>query len=572
MSELTDGIASFFNPTPPPAIEPPSDEEWNELFDEQGLSARRKKAEEKFRDLSNFQIDKLRLRAKTDLFFLATGCLEYDLLSVSLHGHYANWLRENWGERYRMTLLPRDHYKSTVNTIADSVQMALPGGEALPHPYCLGPNIKLLLSHEVKESAARFLFEITQAFRAKPLMLALFPEMIPSRAQHRMNKVELELPRDKHHKEPTFDTLGMGGAAQGRHYNWLKLDDLVGEEARDSETVMKRGITWFDNINSLLTRLKIDGWDLTGTRWAATDTYSHAIKQYGVNKKKSVLSVYDKSEVERIEDGQLIVYARGALENGLPIFPEEFLIEDLNRIRKNPLVWAAQYANNPKSGELTKFKAHWLKRYNVGRGDRLIVFDADGTRTVRVSELDRLVMIDPSVGERGGSDPTGFIVTGTDKRMNIYVLEAFNERMKPPELIDKMFELYVKWNPRLISIESVAFSAMLKYWFEQKCNSLGIFPSIYDYKPGSNRSKAARIESLANYGAAGQLYILEGMHQLRDEWDWFPLGDSDHLLDALAQGPEIWSPAVTETADEVKKAVDSVMESRDLVTGYSVID
>ena len=553
----------------------PSDAMWKMLLDEDILTQKRGEAEKKYRDLTGEQIEGLRKRAKTDLMFLAGGVLEYDLLSVPFHGHLAQWLYGVRYERYKMTLLARDHYKSTLLTITDAIQMSLPNDAGVDYyPYTLGPDIKILIAHEVRESASRFLYEITKAFREKPLMLALFPELIPSPRVQRMNKWELELPRDIHHREPTFDTMGVGGAAQGRHYNWLKLDDLVGEDARDSETVMKRVLQWFDNIQSLLTRMKIDGWDLIGTRWAPTDVYSHAVKMYGVKKDCSILNAYDPRDIETMEDGQLAVYARGAIEDGLPVFPEEFAIEDLNRIRKNPYVWAAQYANNPREGDLTRLKAHWLKYYNIGHGDQLIVFDGESSRRIKTSELDRCILIDPSVGESNRADPWGIVVTGTDKDMNIYILEAYRKQMLPPDGIDEMFRLYTKWNPRLISIESVAFSAMLKYWFDQTCQRLGVYPSIYDYKPGSKKSKIARIEGLSNYGAAGQIFILEGMHQLRDEWEWFPLGENDHILDALAQGPEIWAPGVAEKMGvgmDVENAVNAILEERDALTGYSSI-
>ncbi len=554
----------------------PSDAMWKVLLDEDTLTKRRGQAEDKYRDWTGVQIEGLRKRAKTDLMFLAGGILEYDLLSIPFHGHFARWMWEVRYERYKMSLLARDHYKSTIKTITESIQMVLPNDAGVDHyPHLLGPNIKMLIAHEVRESASRFLYEITKAFREKLVMLALFPELIPSPRVQRMNKWELELPREIHHREPTFDTMGVGGAAQGRHYNWLMLDDLVGEDARDSETVMKRVLLWFDNINSLLTRLKIDGWDLIGTRWAPTDVYSHAVKMYGVKKERSVLYAYDERDIETMEPGQLVVYARGAIENGLPVFPEEFSLEDLNRIRKNPYVWAAQYANNPREGDLTRLKAHWLKYYNIGNDDYIIVFDGEGSRRIRTSELDRCILIDPAVGESNTADPWGIVVTGTDKDMNIYILEAYRKHMLPPDGIDEMFRLYTKWNPRLISIESVAFSAMLKYWFDQTCQRLGIYPSIYDYKPGSKRSKVGRIEGLSNYGAAGQIYILEGMHQLRDEWEWFPLGENDHILDALAQGPEVWAPGRADKLGEamdVQKAVNALIEERCDITGYSSID
>lgn len=555
---------------------PITDADWLNLLDDDVMKQRRKEAESKYRDFSSLQITKLRERCKRDLFFLASAVLDYELLSPSFHGNYMNWLKRMWGQRYRLTLLPRDHYKSTANTIADSIQMALPGGEDLPHPYNLGPDVKILLSHENQESASRFLFEITQAFRAKPLMLALYPELIPTPRLQRMNKLELELPRGKHHREPTFDTIGVGGAAQSRHYNWLKLDDLVGEKARDSLTVMNSVLQWFDNNRSLLTRLKIDGWDLIGTRWSMKDVYSHAIEMYGVNKKNSILNVYSDDEIERMEDGQLVVYARGALENGLPLFPEEFSLADLLSIRKNKKVWAAQYANNPKDGDLVKFDPNHLRFYNVAGPDKIVVFDdVGGSRTLRISELDRVVMIDPSVGETETADASGFVVTGTDQRMNIYVLEAYKKILKPPDLMDEILKLYMKWNPRVMSIEDFAFQAVLKYWFSDKCRALGIRPAIYPFKDksgGGKRSKPARIEGLSNYAAGGQLFILQGMHQLRDEWEWFGAGGEDHLLDALAQGPEIWAPAVVKTKEEIEKAMEMLMEDRDDMTGYSAIN
>jgi hypothetical protein len=546
-----------------------SDALWEALFDEDELNRRRGEAEKKYDRLTMSQIQALRKRCKTDLFFLASGPLEYELLSPTFHGHYTKWLRATWDERYRMTLFARDHYKTTIGTVAESVQMALPNDAGVTsHPYALGPNIKLLLAHEKKDTASRFLFEITQAFRYKLLMLALFEDVIPQKNIQRMNKNELELPRTQFHREPTFDTIGVGGAAQGGHYHWLKLDDLVGEDARDSETVMKKVLDWFDNVNSLLTRLKIDGWDLIGTRWSAIDVYSHAVKMYGVNKERSILRAYYPKDVERMEDGQLCVYARGALEQGLPVFPEEFALEDLNRIRRNKKIWASQYANNPREGDMTRLDPAWLKYYNVGRGDRLVVFEGESSRTVRVSELDRLILTDPTVGEASDADEAGFVVTGTDRNMNIYVLEAYKIALKAPDFMDELFRLYMKWNPRLVSIEDVAFSVVFKYWFEEKCKALGIYPSVYQYKT-RNKAKVKRIEGLGNYGAAGQIYILEGMHQLRDEWEWFPLGESEHILDAMAQGIELWQPAVGERAREMKEAEQIIEEERCNLTGYS---
>ena len=244
------------------------EESFQSLTDGEALKERKRRAELKYKDLSQTRIGDLRTRMKTDLFFLA-NLLGYTRLSPLLHGHLCSWMAKTTSSRYRNMLMPRNHYKTTVCTICDSVQRALPAdGLNLPYQYMLGSNVKLLIAHEVRESASRMLFEIASAFMANELMLILFPELVPEPRKHRVNKWELELPRDsreKSIKEPTFDTIGAAGSAQGRHYDWLKLDDLIGEDARESVAVMERTINWFDNINSLLTRPKHDGWDLIGT-------------------------------------------------------------------------------------------------------------------------------------------------------------------------------------------------------------------------------------------------------------------------------------------------------------------
>ena len=544
----------------------PTAGEWNDLTDEREISKRRKAAEEQYSDLTNDQIRHLRRKCKQDLFFLANGPLEYDLLSSNLHGSYARWLSGTRDSRFRLQLLPRGHYKSTIGTISESVQLALPcDGLEMPYPWNLEQSIKILIGHENRESAARFLYEITQAFMSKPLMLALYPECVPSKRHQRMNKWELELPRQSSSKEPTFDTIGVGGAAQGRHYHRLKLDDLVGEKARDSATVMKGVLDWFDNAMALTTRFKIDGWDLIGTRWSALDVYGHALRKFGIDQDKSFLKV---DVTEKSDHKKLAVYLRGAIENELPIFPEEFDLETLNIVRSNAKVWAAQYANNPKESGLTKFDPNWLKFYNV-KGSYIYVFEGNSSRRVSIWDLERYIMIDPSMGETDDADDSGIIVTGVDDKFNIYVLETVKKRLLPPDLIDLMFKLYTKWHPRYISIEEVIFSAVYKYWFQRECQNRGVNPSIYEYKPGSQRKKTARIEGLTNYFAAGQVYILEGMYDFRDEYEWFPLGTSEHLLDAMAQGPEMWIPRkIQRMHDENMAAEKEILERRSVETGY----
>jgi len=548
----------------------PTDSEWLELLDDTEVNKKRAKAEEALKDLGGDEISYLRKRAKNDLFFLASAILEYDLLSPHLHGHLCSWLEKTRGDRYRLILKPRGHYKTTIDTIAESIQIALPNDDGVvsEYPWTLGPNVKILIAHETELGASRALFEITEAFMGKEIMLGLFPECIPTNKKQRINKTELELPRQQRHKEPTFDVIGAGGAAQGRHYHRLKLDDIIGEKARESMTIMQTTLDWFDNCNSLLTRLKIDGWDLIGTRWALSDVYAHAMRKFGIKMEGSILTAIDMNR-ERLPEGILSAYVRGAVEDGEPIFPEEFSMEDLDEIRKNRKVWASQYANNPLDEELTEFDSRWLRFYNVAPNGDLIIFTGKGgSERVRPYNLDRVILVDPSMGETDGSDDTAMIVTGTDHKNRVFLLEVIRKRLRPPDFIDQLFKLYTKWWPRIVSIEDVNFSGTYKYWFERECARLKIYPNIYPYKT-SNRKKVVRVRGLANYGRAGQIFCLEGMYDFREEWDRFGVIAKYHLLDALAQGPEVWQGGLQEEDfRRMKNAEETLERYRSMETGY----
>ena len=68
------------------------DESFSDLFDPKETREARNKAEAIGQDWSSRDIDYLRKRAKTDLFFLCRGPLEYDKLSRHLHGDLIAWM------------------------------------------------------------------------------------------------------------------------------------------------------------------------------------------------------------------------------------------------------------------------------------------------------------------------------------------------------------------------------------------------------------------------------------------------------------------------------------------------
>lgn len=536
--------------------------DWKDLVSQESIDKAKAAAEKKFGHLSKEDIDYLRWRAKNDLFFLADAVLGYNKITALLHGHICAWLNSTQSDQYRMVLLPRSYFKTTLVTISDSIQIALPsspGDESEKHSIkSLGTNARIMLGHESHEGASRFLYEITSHFASNVKLMALFPECIPSERVQRMNRSELELPRSQHWSEPTFDTIGVGQRSQGRHYDWIKLDDIYGDKARDSRAERETTIQWFDNIQSFLVSLTESHIDIIGTRYSIDDVYGHAMEAYG----KSLVKYIRRIEEYDENTGKLVI-----------TFPERFSVESVAVLRKNPKVWV-QYSNHPYIG-ITKFEQGW-KRYYEWRGrNAIVVFKGNYSQVLNVRDMDISILMDPA---RTGSN--GLIVSGVDSKGNIYILDAIKDSFRDPDLVNLIFSLVQRWWPRVVAIEDVLFSSLYKPWFESEMKLRNVRFMIQPVKrkriPGSGvqQSKNDHIAALSQYFSAGLIHFHESQNALIEEYDSFGALDGNlHLLDAMAYGPQIWRPGVSaEQWNTIKKAEESMLNDRDVFTGYSAIN
>lgn len=532
-----------------------SDDAWKSILDRESIYKAQKAAEQKCDSLDSDTIKHLRLRLKNDLFFLNTGLLGHTRLSPHLHGHLCSWTERNDDWRFRLILLPRGHFKSAIMTIGDSIRVMLTDdlGDS-PWPRNLGPDCRLLICHETDGQASNFLFAITSHFLSNPLLMGLFPELVPSPRKHRINRHELELPRAHVWPEPSIDTMGVGGRSQGRHYNFIKFDDLIGDKARDSSMMMEQAKEWFDNIQPFFSSFAKDHFDLIGTRWDLDDLYGHVMERY---------------------DDQLLRYVRGAEEPNsegeiVPIFPEENTIEGFEILKKNKKIWLAQYANNPQAGA-TEFAKDWKKFFHWSAYNIITIFTGQSSEKINIRDLDITILFDPAM-----SGEMGLVITGTDYKNRIFILDSYKEELKPPQACDLLFRLVARWQPRLVAIEEVLFSGLFKPWLEAEMRlrnkSFNILP-VSPVKGGKALSKQARVRGLASYFSAGLVYFDAKQEKIIKEYDNFGATSSIHMLDALAYGPEVWrKPISKDRMEQYKKKEEELFGNRDILTGYSAYE
>lgn len=517
------------------------------VYTQEDVDAARRIGEEKLGLLTSEQVRALRIKAKHDLFFLSYGILGYDKLSSGLHLQLCKWLESTDGDQFRLILLPRSHFKSTITTISDAIRIALPDDSGTSaYPRNLGLNVRVLIAHETDLSAQRFLGSIRDFIFQSPLLLTLFPEITPQRGRTD-NKSELELNREKVWSESTYNTMGVGGKKQGAHFDYIKADDLQGEDATYSKAEMESLLRWTDNLQSFLVTPKSDHIDFVGTRWRFDDVYSHIMKRYG-----------DK----------LKVYSRGVEEYNHktrqkePIFPEQFTKESLDILRQNRAVFNAQYLNNPSEGAST-FQQEWKKFYRWS-GRTVVVNNGEGDLYYNVSDMDKIIFVDPAVNGN-----FGYCVTGMNTRGEIFVLESHKREFQQPEFVNFLFSQVLKWNPRVVVIEDQLFMVLYSHWLSREMSVRRI---KFKIEPGKtrNKQKEARINGLSHYFAAGQIYFHQEQYDLIEEFDQFGASDNIHILDAMAYGPGFWrKPPNSSAIQSNMEAQRRILDSRDPLTGYS---
>lgn len=536
------------------------------IYSQQEVDDARKRGEARLGHLTSDQIKHLRIKAKNDLFFLAYGVLGYDKLDPVLHLDFCRWLEKTRNSQFRLSLLPRSHFKSTIETITDSIQIALPDdlGTSI-YPRNLGFNVRILISHEIDGAAQVFLGAIRNFIYQSEVLLALFPEITPTTGRTD-NKTTLELNRDRVWPEATFTTMGVGGKRQGSHFDYIKADDLQGESATFSKSELASTKQWVDNLQSYLLTPASDHIDFVGTRWAHDDVWAHIMKMY--------------------EDSGLVIYHRAVEEwnaertKKIPIFPAQydrngkiiagFTEQSLAVLRKNRRVWTGQYLNNPSEGAGTFEESH-LRYWNWYRDRRHVAIfsgdDSDPTSIYDLSDLDKVIFIDPAM-----TGNFGIAITGTTHKGQHIVLESIKREFKQPEFVDWLFMAVQKWQPRLVVIEGVLFSHLYQHWLVREMSSRHTY---FKVEASSTRQKAKeeRITGLAPYFAASTILFHQEQDAILKEYREFGASDDIHILDALAYGPEYWRnpppPGILISRQQAEMAV--MGGDRDRITGYSSI-
>lgn len=451
-------------------------------------------------------------RGRKDLFFFNSGVLGMRDMTVSCHGPLCAYATLNV-KQFKMMLMPRDHLKTSVITIGGTMQKIVQNQEN-----------RILIGNESGTNANRMLRSIRHHAEGNRVFRALYSDVIHKDTRKvRWNDSELDFIREGMYPEPTVDSIGMTGAVTSRHYTHITYDDPISEEAVKSEKVMQDTIGRMSAAMSLLVDPSKDTIWLVGTRWALHDVYSHWQQVY-----RESLGRFVRAAIEFNEK-------TGQLE---PIWPERFTPDVLALKRAtydSEYKWSCLMMNNPRNVELQDLNVDDLLFWEWDAGcQNCLLFNKDGTlkRIVPFDLLDVTCTVDLAPAEKMSSDRNSITTVGVTPWNECIVLESWARRCTALEVIQHLFEVKARFQPRAFGIEDVGYQKVLKQFLRQDMMDRMTYMNIVPLK--ARGKKEQRIRSLQPYMATSRVFIRANMHILRNEMSEFPLGEHDDAVEGLS--------------------------------------
>lgn len=485
-------------------------------------------------DLRTLAIQKIALRCKTDLYFLAREVLNYTKMTVATHQELCDYTTSilpnvpievtdriqkkhpEFDPRKNLLLLlmPRGSFKSSVVTVSFTLQFILNE-----------PNARVMIDSETFSKSKAFLREIidhltsNEAYREVfKAIHGMYPFTTRSAAKLWTDS-EVILPcRTRPLKEPTICCAGIDVTKNGMHYDLIIGDDLHSEKNVTNREQIAQTIDHYKLAFSLLDpgRPMI----LIGTRWHELDLYQHIMdyeaEDFNILKK----SAYN-------EDGSLF-------------FPEVLTHEALDKIkrRQGASIFSKQYLNEPVSDENATFKREQIIRIPWAK--------------VSGRPMNWYLSIDPAYYDPRGtmqySDYAVLALVGMDYQRELFVRHIVRRKMSYSEIINEMFAIYN--DPKFRDIKNmrmileVVGAKSLSYELHNEQKRRGTWLQVKELT-GRKIGKEERIRALAPFYEYGHIYHIQecpNVEEFEYELLHFPTAKHDDIIDAVSTVLEVASP------------------------------
>ena len=474
----------------------------------------------------------IRWLGRNDRFFLL-GCLmmRQDVLEK-------DWCYERCREVEAdpdgwLDLWSRFHYKSTIITLAGSVQEIL-----------RDPEMTVGLMSYTKPIAHKFVDQIRRSLEA-PELVRLYPDILWDRPPRQGWSTQggLTVKRRGNPKEPTLMGSGLvDGQPISMHYRLRIYDDVVVRSSVTTPEQLAKTTEMWELSLALGTEDGGREW-YAGTRYHPDDTYS-AILRRGL--------IRERRRLCEDADGR----------------PTMMTPEHLERLRASmgANTYAAQMLQNPVAAGVRVFRDEWLCRYS---------------KPPARESMNVYIFVDGAKSKGDGADRTCMWVVGYATDGNNYILDGVRDRLNLTEKTRWIFRLHRKWRPNAVIWEQQGPMSDVEHVLDVQERDSYRF-RITPISRGPKDSKRARIESLQANFEEGRIWLPWTLRQqcsdgsvrdimeefVEEEYRFYPIVRHDDALDCLADINDHDVKAVVSWPDGAF-AEDSGMEDSRAVTSWN---
>ena len=228
-------------------------------------------------------------------------------------------------------------------------------------------------------------------------------------------------------------------------------------------------------------------------------------------------------------------------EDEKSIWPERFPKSRIMEIKKefasvgNLNGFYQEYMNIAQSPDMAPFKPEWIKlhHYDYKRidGQNCLVRTKGGEEEIKPVEV--YCGVDPASSLSSTADY--FVVTtiGIDCDNNKYIIDIYRDRISPAEQPQKLIEVFKKYRPRRMKIETVGYQEALRTAVRELMLKESLFiPGLEKGVKPRNR-KSERLLSLVPLFAKGTFFFRPQDNIAQQEFLSYPRGKHDDVMDAI---------------------------------------
>jgi hypothetical protein len=513
---------------------------------------------------------KLRQRSKDSLFFLNKGILGFKDLTARLHRPMCNFMQltptnspfEN--ARFKATIIPRNHFKSTNGSIGRCVFFLI-------HD----PQATINLISAVEDNTIKWLDAIQYIFHNNQMFRWLFRELIPGDDRFpQESKHAFTVPRDEQlmpEPQPSIQATSIVSGQASKHVKHVLLDDPVNEMTMDSPRLVDRAVGLYKLLESTLQDYRESTIDLTATPWGYADVVETALENevadgdmmlwklgcYGDFTTSIDLNDYKEWKLPNSErtlsTNDLTYYG----EKEEPIFPERYPRKELERLERKygTFLFSCNYLCNPYDPSQSGFDQENLHHYELLTGGK-IKCKCHPNHEHWLSELHIVMTVDPAFSDKDDAAESAICVGGLAEDGCRFLLKAWSDRVDADVLWQRITRIALEYQPWLkeIGIETVSTQKLFRFWFDFLQRIMNKLPeeerklyktlesvTMEDLKPDNDIDKIRRIKAQQLPLANGYWHVPYGMPKFTQQFNKFPRARPVDLLDAWAYLDYMWS-------------------------------